>query len=58
MTRQLDAFRDQGPALARAYRAAAETAINNPFEAPDKARQRAEHYLAEAQRIEKDIRHA
>lgn len=56
MIRQLDAFRDQGPALAQAYRAAAETAINNPYEAPDKARQRAEHYLAEAERIEKDIR--
>ncbi len=56
MIRQLDAFRDQGPALANAYREAARTALLNPYEPEEKAVQRARYYLAEADRIEKDIR--
>ena len=56
MIRQLDAFRDQGPALAEAYRHAAASALVNPFESPESCRRRAEHYLSEADRIEKEIR--
>ena len=56
MIRQLDAFRDQGPALAKAYREAAETARKNPYETPEKSERRAKHYEQEAQRIEKEIR--
>ena len=56
MTQQLDVFRHSAPALARAYREAADAAIRNPFESPESSRRRAEHYLAEAERIEREIR--
>ena len=55
---QLDLYRHSAPALARAYREAAETARKNPYETPEKSERRAKHYEAEAEaeRIEKEIR--
>lgn len=53
---QLDLYRHSAPALAAAYREAAETARKNPYETPEKSERRAQHYLAEAERIEKEIR--
>ena len=56
MTQQLDVFRHSPPAMVAAYRQAAERALVNPFESPESCRRRYEHYTAEADRIEKEIR--
>lgn len=49
---QRDLFRDSPRAMAHAFRVAAESARTNPYESPDDAERRAQHYLAEAQRLE------
>jgi hypothetical protein len=49
---QRDLFRDSPRAMAQAFRVAAESARINPFETPDQAERRAQHYEAEAQRLE------
>lgn len=49
-TTQMDIYRDR-PATAEDYRLAAAAALNNPFESPEQCRLRAEHYIAEAERL-------
>lgn len=53
---QLDILLDR-PATAADYRAAAEAALANPLETQEQRQRRADHYLAEAQRLEA-ARHA
>ncbi len=48
---QTDLWRDR-PATAADYRAAAEAALQNPYEPPERCQQRAAHYLALAARLE------
>lgn len=50
--RQLDLVRHSDPAKVEAYKAAAETALRNPFETPDACERRRQYYLAEAARLE------
>lgn len=54
--RQLDVFRHSDPAMARAYREAAETARRDPYWTPEQGEARARYYEAEAERIEKETR--
>jgi hypothetical protein len=55
-TDQLDLYRDDPRAVARAHREAAETARRNPFETPDAAEARARYYEAQADAIERQVR--
>lgn len=49
---QLNLYRDDPFAIARAYREAAETELRNPYFQPEVRRMRHDYYLSEAQRIE------
>jgi hypothetical protein len=51
-TTQLDLYRHTDAAMAEAFRRAAETARNNPFETPDQCERRAAHYEEQAKRCE------
>lgn len=51
---QTDIFRDR-PANAADYRAAAEAALRNPFETPDAAQRRHDHYMAQAEQLEQRV---
>ena len=48
---QTDLFRDRAPTAAD-YRAAAESALHNPYESTDQCRKRAAHYMELAARID------
>lgn len=54
---QLDLMRHAPAELARVYRAAAETALINPYESPAERQWRADAYLAEAARLEQLEQH-
>ena len=53
---QLDLYRDDPAAIARAHRLAAETARLNPFETPDAAERRARYYEQQAEQVEQGAR--
>lgn len=55
MSAQMDLYRDDPRAIARAHRLAADTARRNPFETPDAAEQRARYYEAQAEQIERQV---
>lgn len=50
--RQPDLLRHAPPELAKAFRAAAESARTNPFETPEQCEARARYYEAEARALE------
>lgn len=52
MPKQLEMYRDTPDRMAKVYREAAETALVNPFMAPEDREVRARYYLREAEKLE------